>query len=65
MTWVTVRKAAEELQFECLSVSASVKILHCISGTEISKGNNAAMVFFNANIIALKKNVRANKTLFV
>lgn len=43
MTWVTLRKAAEKLQFEYLSVSASVKTLHCISGTEISKGDNATI----------------------
>lgn len=46
MTWVILRKVTEELQFERLSVSASVKPLHCISGTEIWTNDNAGF-FFN------------------
>lgn len=65
MMGVILRKVAEEFQFESLLVSASVKTLHCISGTKILKGHNATIFFFsNANLTALK-NVRANKTFFV
>lgn len=37
MVGILLRKVAEELQFESISISASIKMLLCISSSDILK----------------------------